>query len=287
MRLLKEPLFHFLALGALLFILYGFLGDARDDTTNRLVVSQADIRQLADKWEMQWRRPPTQTELKGLVDAHIREQILYREALAMGLDQDDTIVRRRLAQKMEFLAQDVANWVEPTEEDLETFLAENPELFTTSVEVTFSHVYLSPDIRGDAVRDDAGVLLEDLRRIGPDADTSLMGDRFMLAKHYAAAEWEIARLFGSDFAAAVVALEPGEWQGPVQSGYGWHVVIVHDRVDARLPELAEVRERVQNEFMSARQREANEAMYEALRARYEVVVDEEVIPAGASVGEAE
>ena len=159
MKFFKEPLFHFLALGAALFLLYGLVSDDRRDAQNQLLVTQGDIRQLADTWQMQWRRQPTSAELRGLVEAHIKEQILYREALAMGLDQDDTIVRRRLAQKMEFLAQDIASWVEPTEEELETFLAENPELFRTPVEVTFTHVYVSPDARGASAREDAEALL--------------------------------------------------------------------------------------------------------------------------------
>lgn len=289
MRFLKEPLFHFLALGAALFVLYGFVGNDSGDSQNQLVVTRGDIRQLADTWQMQWRRPPTPAELQGLVKAHVKEQILYREALAMGLDQDDTIVRRRLAQKMEFLAQDIASWVEPTDQDLETFLAENPELFRTPVEVTFTHVYVSPDQRGATAGDDAEALLVQLRTMGPGADTSAMGDRFMLQKHYAAAEWEIARLFGSQFAADVVALEPGDWQGPVESGYGLHVVLVQDRTEARMPPLDEVREQVKNEYMSVRQREANEAMYEQLRSRYEVTIEEfagvDAVAAGATESE--
>ncbi|TDJ33969.1 MAG: peptidyl-prolyl cis-trans isomerase [Gammaproteobacteria bacterium] len=274
MKFLKEPLFHFLALGAALFLLYGLVSDDSGGSQNQLVVTRGDIRQLADMWQMQWRRPPTPRELQGLVDAHVKEQILYREALAMGLDQDDTIVRRRLAQKMEFLAQDIARWVEPTDEDLRTFLAENPELFRTPVEVTFTHVYVSPDQRGASARQDAEALLTQLRTMGPGADTSAMGDRFMLQKHYSAAEWEIARLFGSQFAADVVALEPGDWQGPVESGYGLHVVLVQDRIEARMPPLDEVHEQVKNEYMSVRQREANEAMYELLRSRYDVTIED-------------
>lgn len=289
MKFLKEPLFHFLALGAVLFVLYGFVSKDSGDSQNQLVVTRGDIRQLADTWEMQWRRPPTPAELQGLVNAHIKEQILYREALAMGLDQDDTIVRRRLAQKMEFLAQDIASWVEPTDQELEIFLEENPELFRTPVEVTFTHVYVSPDARGASARADAESLLTQLRTMGPGADTSMMGDRFMLQKHYSAAEWEIARLFGSQFAADVVTLEPGDWQGPVESGYGLHVVLVRDRTDARMPLLDEVREQVNNEYMSVRQREANEAMYEQLRSRYEVTIEDfaGIDPAAAGATEAE
>jgi len=283
MKFFKEPLFHFLALGAALFLLYGLVSDDSGDAQNQLLVTQGDIRQLADTWQMQWRRPPTSAELRGLVEAHIKEQILYREALAMGLDQDDTIVRRRLAQKMEFLAQDIASWVEPTEEELETFLADNPELFRTPVEVTFTHVYVSPDARGATATEDAQALLTQLRTMGPGADTSMMGDRFMLQKHYSAAEWEIARLFGSQFAADVVALEPGDWEGPVESGYGLHVVLVQDRVDARMPALEEVREQVNNEYMSVRQREANEAMYEQLRSRYDVIVEDGTVGGDAAV----
>ncbi len=274
-NLLREPLLHFLLLGAALFVLFAQLGgDSGEEAVQRIVIKQADVERLRTLWQRRWMRPPTPSELEGLIDGHVREEILYREALALGLDRDDTIVRRRMAQKMEFLFADLAAPAEPSEEELERFLDEHPDRFTVPARLTFTQIYLNPDRRAVGAVADAEQLLLALRDRGDDVDPTAFGDRTLIEPyHERVSPREIARLFGARFADAVTPLATGRWHGPVESGYGMHLVYVRAHEPERLPPLDEVRERVRTELTSERQREANEVFYEKLRERYEVVVE--------------
>jgi len=270
-RALKEPLAHFLLFGALLFVVFDLVGASGVSRDSRIVITAQDQEQLIALWMRQWRRPPTAQEFQGLLEAHIREQVLYREAMAMGLDEDDTIIRRRLAQKMEFLAEDVADAVEPTEEELEAFFSENRDRFVLPAKYTFSHVYVSTDRRGDSAERDALEILEQLRR---GADPDGLGDRFMLQRTFTRQTLaQISQQFGSAFAERLAALEHGSWQGPVESGYGLHLVRIEGWVEERLPELDEVRERVRDELLAQRRKEADREMYLRFRRKYEIVVE--------------
>lgn len=278
---LREPLVHFLALGALLFILNGVFGSSVPvDAT--ITVSEPEIARLAQLFSAQWQRPPTRAELDGLVEQQIREEVLYREAVALGLDQNDTIVRRRLVQKLEFLSQDLVD-ENPSEADLRGFFAENAARFEEPAVLTFAHIYLNPDRRGDSLRGDAELLLADLRADSA-ADTDELGDTFLLPLNYAQrSQREVAGLFGSDFAADLATLEVGSWQGPVASGYGLHLVLVQERVDAHIPEFGTVRDKVRTEYLNVRRRDADQAMYQQLRERYRIDV---MWPAEIAAGEA-
>ena len=272
-RILSEPLHHFLLLGVGIFALYAWLGggDAKAPE-RRIVVSAADAAQMAELWAKRWSRPPTPRELRGLVDARVREEVLYREALALGLDRDDTIVRRRLAQKMEFLFEDLGGRMEPSEEELRAYLAEHRDRFREPARLTLSHVYVSLDRRGEAAEPDAERILATLRKTSPDGDPGGHGDAFPLASAYTDVDGdEIAGIFGARFADRVTELSPGAWHGPVESGYGVHLVFVHRRTEPRVPALAEVEQRVRDEWRAARRREVNEAIFAKLLEGYEVV----------------
>lgn len=270
--LLRQPLFQFLVLGVVLFALHSLFGQKEAAESKEIVITNQQIALLASMWEKQWRRPPTPQEMAGLVESFIREEVLYREALAMGLDRDDTVVRRRLAQKIEFLAQDLATQGEPGDAELRTFFAENSEKFEIPATVTFSHVYVNLDTRGEGAFDDAERILTELRA---GADPTQLGDRFMLQSHYAdVTQQGVARNFGNQFAESIFALEPGSWTGPVQSGYGIHLVRIEGRDKAYLPPLEEVRLRVRDEFISNRRREVDELFYERLREGYEITIEE-------------
>lgn len=274
-NLLREPLLHFLLLGGALFALFAQVGgDSGNETVHRIVIKQADVERLRTLWQRRWMRPPTPNELEGLIEGHIREEILYREALALGLERDDTIVRRRMAQKMEFLFADLAVPSPPNDEELERFLDEHPDRFTVPARLSFTQIYVNPDRRGPGAVADAEQLLLALRDRGDDIDPAAFGDPTLIEPyHERASPREIARLFGARFADAVTPLATGRWHGPIESGYGMHLVYVRAHEPERLPPLDEVRERVRTELMSERQREANEAFYEELRKRYEVVVE--------------
>jgi PPIC-type PPIASE domain len=271
-KILREPLVHFLVLGAGLFVLYGVVEKLADESSDRIVVTEAKIGNLAGLFERTWRRPPTAAELDGLIEDHVKEEIFYREALALGLDRDDTVIRRQLRLKMQFISEDFAPQTEPTEDELRAFLAEHADRFRSPSRVSFTQVYLSPDRRGEDAWSDAERLLIALS--GGKSDPAEAGDPFLLEQDYRdLGAPDIERLFGGTFAAQVAELPVGRWSGPVESGYGLHLVLVRDRTDARLPDLTEIRDAVANEWRAVRKEEANRAFYEALRARYEVTVE--------------
>ena len=270
---LREPFVHFLALGALLFVLHAAVapsGLADSDKTVR--ITQGDVRRIAAAWELQWRRPPTENELANLLREHVREEILYREALALGLDRDDSIVRRRLAQKMEFLSQDTATEQEPTEAQLREFFDAHGEQFRTPANATFSHIYFSPDKRGPDVRQDAAQALTRLR-----AGESIPGDPFMLQSRYAErTEEQIAGLFGQAFAESVFDLPTSSWQGPVESGYGLHLVRVEAKNEARPTSFNGAEADVRAAWFEQARSEANDLLYRRLRQDYSIETDPSV-----------
>lgn len=220
---------------------------------------------------MQWQRPPTPDELQGLIEAYIREEILCREALALGLDRDDTIIRRRLAQKFEFVTEDLAAPPEPTREELAQFLEQHLDRYEIPARVSFVHVYFSPDRRSGSAEEDARRALESLRA---GADAAAHGDPFLLdLEFHDKSVAELEHQFGEDLARAIMTVELNAWQGPVLSAFGWHVVKLAERRAARLPQLTEVEERVRRDWEAAHRVRANEEMFARLRARYEVVVE--------------
>jgi peptidyl-prolyl cis-trans isomerase C len=274
-KLLAEPLLHFLLIGAALFGLQALLQPRQPEvpSARRIVISQGDIARLRLTWQMQWQRPPTAEEWQGLLEAHIREEVLYREALSWGLDRDDTIVRRRLAQKFEFLTQDLAVWRPPTDAELASFFVQHRGRYRVAARLSFSHVYFNPDRRGPAIEQDEA--LARLRAEAAHEAAAELGDPFLLDHELQQKTTdEVEQMFGRTFAEAVVQVALGTWQGPVTSGYGWHLVKVDERVAARLLELSEVQDQVRRDWADAQRRMANEAVFARVRARYEVVIQE-------------
>ena len=210
--------------------------------SKRIELTLDDLRQLQMGFAAQWERQPTPEELSGLVENRVREEILYREALAMGLDKDDDIVKRRMAQKMQFLAEDVANAHEPTTAELQAWFEKNGDKFALPGRITFRHLYFSPDRRGRQAHDDAVKVLAKVAGQPEDSKSAAaLADPFMFQDYYADRSPELlAKDFGSQFAQAVFKLKPGSWQGPVESGYGWHLVFVDSFTSGRLPAFEEV-----------------------------------------------
>ena len=280
MKLLRDPLVHFVILGAALFGVYSLAtGLFSSNQARQVDISGAEIEFLAAGFERQWGREPTTEEMRRLVDSRVREEILYREALAVGLDRNDVVVRRRMVQKMEMLTQDLALMADPTDEELRRFFEERRDDYRLPPRLSFSQVYINVDERGAAAEADALRLLAELRSAGtrPGFATE-SGDPLMLDREYhKVAPREVSRVFGDAFARALFDLEPG-WQGPVVSGYGLHLVHVGDRVESRLPAFEELRDRLIDAYNRFRTENAKELFYRSLASRYEVRIDGEVTP---------
>jgi hypothetical protein len=274
-RLLREPLLHFLLLGAAIFAAYSVVSKRGSEEPGKIVITQGQVENLAFGFAKTWQRPPTDQELAALVRDRVREEVYYREAMALGLDKDDTVIRRRLRQKMEFVSDDIATQAEPTDADLNAYLLAHPAKFPVVQRFTFRQVYLNPDKHRASLADDAARLLAQLKQSGDKADISALGDVFLLEHDFTALPAsEIAKQFGEQFAARMPELTPGQWQGPIESGYGVHLVKVAERSDGRLPALADVREVVRREWDNARRQEANEKFFQELLKRYVVTIEQ-------------
>ena len=255
----KDPLWVFLVIGAALLLAAELWSG--DDADQTVVVGEADIARLNAQWQTQMRRAPSETELAGLIEAFVREEIYYREAQRLGLDQNDTIVRRRLVQKLTFLTEDVATAAEPEEAALQDHYAANEARYTQPERVSFRHRYFSVDRRETAEQDAIAAL----------SDPEIAGDPFMLQRAYAErSEREIGDLFGREFAAALFAITGTGWQGPIRSAYGWHLVSIEARLPEAVMPFAQVRDKVKADLQMARRKDANERYYESLLDRYEV-----------------
>jgi len=274
-KLLKDPLLHFLLIGAALFFIFGLIKGPAGNEEYKIVITSGDIAALQANFTRTWQRPPTENELQGLIEEKVKEEIAYREAVAMGLDQGDSMIRRRLRMKIELLVEDVAGLSTPTDEDLEAYLEENRDSFRQQPQVSFMHVYLNSDKRGKSVEEDARAILARLSAAGVDAEPESYSDPNMLPEelplYYIA---DISRLLGVDFSRQILEVEPGKWTGPVWSSYGLHLVYVRERIEGRDPGLEEVRKEVEREWTAKRRRDFKEETYKKLRERYTVTIEE-------------
>ena len=274
-RFWREPLIHFFILGLAVFGLHAALDRKPEAAVNDpylVEVSSADIEWMRTIFNKQMGREPTVQDLRGQVNQLIREQILSREAVAMGIDEGDMVVRRRLAQKMEFLFKDLSAMTEPTEDDLRKYFYENRQKYETSSLVTFTQVYFSIDSRGvDGAKQAAQALIKE------DADpysVPTLGDASILSPGCTQCSvTEIKNRFGTDFAEAVKNLEPGTWNGPVKSAYGFHAVYIHERQDAKLPNFRDIFDRIKNDWMSVNREENTRRVYGDIRSRYRVLLE--------------
>ena len=270
-EMIREPLVHFMLIGAGLFLLFSFMNGPGGDRPNRIIVSPGQVEQLVASFSRTWMRPPTEDEIAGLIKEHVRDEVYYREALAMGLDQNDPLIRRRMRQKLEFLLEDLSSQSEPNDELLMAFLKQHPDKFRSEPCVSFRQVYLNPDKRQN-LEADAVTMLSDLQAgVKPETlgDPTLCGYKFKSAPQSV-----IARSFGDAFAQEIVELEPGAWSGPLYSGLGGHLVLVTDRREGRLPELAEIRAEVEREYLAQHRKKLMDVTYRRFLEGYEVVMEQ-------------
>ena len=272
MRWLREPLVQFLIIGVALFLINGALnqGTNQSGTSYEIALTIDDLRQLQSTFAAQWQRAPSPEEMRGLVESRVRQDVLYREALMLGLDKDDIIIKRRLAQKMQFLAEDVAGAHEPTTAELKVWYGKNSDRFALPSRFSLRHLYFSPDSRGQRAHDDA---MNALAKIGGEAEGSktaaALADRFMFQDYYADRTTEkLEKEFGTQFASAIPKLRPRSWQGPVESGYGWHLVFVDSVVPGRIPVFEEVEPDVKTAWLADQKQHGWQKAYEQMRAKY-------------------
>jgi hypothetical protein len=273
---LREPLLHFLLIGLALFAVYRAWNPAALEQENwsRIELTDDDLRQLELAWMAQWRRPPTPEDVHRLVEGKVREEILYREALALGLDQGDTIVKRRMVQKMEFLAEDLSALREPNREELMAWFENNPQRFTIAGRASFRHLYFAFNKRGEGAREAAaGVLATLAGQLADSPAVTALGDPFMFQDYYGDRSPEqVANVFGAKFARSLFQLQPGSWHGPIESGLGWHVVWVESMTPARVPAFEEVEPEVKSGWVAEQRTAFKRQAYEAMRARYEIIL---------------
>ena len=281
---LREPLLHFLLLGFVLFLVYGRFGGPANGEGGNIVITQGRIEQLTVGFLRMNQHLPDKAELNDLIDDALREEIYYREAKALGLDQDDTIVRRRLRQKLEFVSEDVSPVPEPTDVQLQGYLQQNPQRFRLERRYSLTQVYLNPQKHGSRLATDVQHLLLALQRAGPQVDAGGRGDAFLLERRFESASADdLSRQFGAKFEAALRTAPIGQWTGPVPSGYGVHLVLVRDRVADRAATLRDVRDDARLEWMHQQRAEANARFYADLRKRYAVTIEHAPVGAGSGM----
>ena len=274
MRLLREPLLHFLLLGAVIFAAFDLLSRHKANKPSEIVITRGTLENLVTGFTRTWQRPPTQEELQGLMTDYVREEVAYRRAVVMGLDRDDTIVRRRLRQKLEFLSDDLAARNAPSDGDLQAFLQSHADNFKTESTFTFRQIYLNPQLHGANLGRDEARVLADLRRAGQHAELTSFGDPFLLAQSFESVSLsELKKTFGEQFTSGLSAIAPGRWQGPVNSGYGAHVVYVVERREGHLPALAEIHDEVRREWLNVKRVEATDKLYQSLLQGYTVRIE--------------
>ena len=267
-NLIRQPLVHFFLLGAALFVLFDVVNDDAGSAPGEIVVDANRIEALAARFERTWKRPPTPAELDGLIDSYVREEILYRDALALGLDQDDPVVRQRMAQKIEFMFD--GELPPPDEAELVEWLESHADRYRAAPKYAFEQVFFNPERRGHRLMDDVRDALAALDT----GESTVTGDATLLpARVELSSTLTIERLFGPDFATGLEGQPVGAWSGPVPSSYGLHLVRVLRHEPGYLPPLDEVRAAVERDWLQAKSEQAKQAIYQAIRERYKVRID--------------
>jgi hypothetical protein len=279
MKLFREPLLHFLLAGAALFGAYAWLAADRDnleDNSRTVYLRQADVDWIKQIWSRQWHREPTPDELRGLVADYLKEELFAREAHEMKLDENDIVLRHRLAQKLSFLIEDAVQVAQPTDDDLQRLYAAHPERFQSGAHITFSQIYFSPETRKDPLAD-AKLVLEGLHTANKVDDPSEMGDRLLVDSDFRQTdEQTVSAVFGPEFARTIFALETGSWSGPIRSGFGVHLARITELQKSQPLPYAAARPQLLAEWQREQGQGANENFMQELRKKYKIIADDSV-----------
>ena len=277
MPFLKEPLVQFLLVGFCLFALDALTGTTSEAEADdrQIRIRESEFVLLEEIFAKQWSRPPTEVESKALREKYVEQEVFYREALALGLDKDDSIIRRRLVQKMEFLFVDVAAVLEPTTEQLQQYYSRNQDKYLDSAVFSFVQVYLNPDRHGERLEAEADRVKNALAGMSPeDSLASEMGDPLMLpAENLNTSLGRVERTFGNEFASRLAVTATGQWVGPIGSGFGIHFIYVTDRIKGQVPPFEQVVAQVKNDYAYEQRQQIRTNAYKNIRARYDVILE--------------
>ena len=270
---LKEPLFHFLVVGAGLFLLYGVTANKPENEETRIEVNTVRADRMVTLWEKRWNRPPTQEEFNGLTEQYINEEVLYREALAMGLDSDDPVVRRRMAQKVKFISNDIITIATPSDAVLQSYLDVHASKYQLAGTVTFQHIYFNPAKHDAAMEEEAKALLAKLSQDNNSIDMQSVGDGFLHGAAFTNLKaFEVNRLLGKKFAKKLFEQPVGKWLGPLVSGYGLHLVYIDAKTVSKTATLEVAKQSVIEDWMSDERKKANDTFVLNLRKQYDVLI---------------
>jgi len=273
----KEPLFSFFLLGVIVFGLHAYLKTASTDNERfHVEITSSDVDWLRTRWAQQMGSEPTEDETQSLIDSLIREEILYREAVAKGLDEKDSVIRRQLAQKMEYLLEDITELQPPTDQQLKNYFIQHQDRYRIDAEFSFNHVVFSDEKHPRTARADAAAVLDQFREQNiPLNETASFGDTTVLPVLYQRkTPDQIATIFGEHFFDTIQSLKPNQWAGPIQSNYGWHLVYLRERMDSRLPDFELVRSTVQTDYLSEQRTVMNQQAYDKLASQYTIYVED-------------
>lgn len=272
-KILREPLVHFVLIGAVVFGLYALVGERLEKPQDRIVLTEGRVQQLAQVFAKTWQRPPSSEELHGLVDAYVKEEVYYREALKLGLDRDDTLIRRRMQQKMEFVTEPSDELLRADDAALQAYLHSHKAEFRVEPRFAFEQVFLNPEKTGAAASVRAEQMLTVLKASERDGVPPDVGDPTLLPAEMPLSPLSgIARNFGEPFAAKLTDLPEKEWAGPIKSPYGLHLVRVTERIDSYDPQLTKVRGAVAQKWRTEKRDEFQKQSYDQFLAEYEVVL---------------
>jgi hypothetical protein len=269
-KLLGEPMLHFLLIGLALFGAYRWVSP-RDSGGGRIVITQGILDDLVTQHVAARGRQPSTSELHHLIESYVRDEILYREGMRLGLERDDIVVKRRVRQKIEMIAEEDAATRAPTDADLSAYLVANPARFARPAVFTFEQVFIGESRSGPAVVHVVAVTRDALRR---GVASEELGKPTLLPHRMTRTPADlVARDFGPVFAAALEQAPVGEWVGPIDSSFGAHYVRVSDRTPAAAPQLAAVRDQVVREWENERRQRARNDAYTKMRGAYQVSIE--------------
>lgn len=272
-KLIKDPFTHFLIIGGLLFALYQLFGNKNDGYNNQIIISELEINNTINNWQNRWQRLPSEAELQTVLEQQVRQEVFYREALALDLGKDDPVVRRRLAEKMMFIANDLLVPEQASDAQLVEFMNAFPEKFAKPIVTSFKQIYFNPDLHGGELSQQIKHYQVVLNEKQQQVNAQTLGDDFNGDFEYQhLPEHQTARFFGQQFTAQLGKLPIGRWEGPIDSGYGVHLVKIETRSKAELIPLQQAREKVLIEWRVEQQKNSNDSLYAKLRGNYEVIL---------------